>query len=385
MRRALDHPAARIMAIVILVIIVIITASQMYRRANRPGGYDFTSYLLSARALVQGENPYRTETRFPYIYPLTLATLLIPFTYLPYWLANGLWFLMNLGALWIALRLMRCMAIDIGKIPRARSLLPVITVLLLLTYNLLQNHFLNGQVNLVVLLCILVFFTQYRRGHGFLAGAALAMAIALKIMPALLLLFLAMRRAWKVMGYTLLATALLVFLPYPLLGSKLWVFYGHYIDSFWVERLLAPDPIVTPRLAYSLGATFAWIAGRASASPVLQALGMAAVLGSLLWIDARERFNEMGTFQLYLLAMLLISPMSEMHHLVFMLPALVLLMLWVHAGQRRLPQSTLWLLPASIVALVAGNAFKSGPLICLALLFLAAAEVRALRVDISGR
>ena len=52
-------------------------------RALRPGGIDLTSYLLSAQALSHGASPYRLPTPFPYLYPPTLAFLLIPLTAVP--------------------------------------------------------------------------------------------------------------------------------------------------------------------------------------------------------------------------------------------------------------------------------------------------------------
>src|SRR3954467_250331 len=59
---------------------------QAETKALRPIGNDFTSYLDAARALAHGHNPYLASERFPYSYPLTLAWLLIPVSYLPLWL-----------------------------------------------------------------------------------------------------------------------------------------------------------------------------------------------------------------------------------------------------------------------------------------------------------
>ena len=50
---------------------------QAFRMAYRDVGYDFTSYLLAARALRDGSNPYQLEMPFPYLYPLFPAFGLI--------------------------------------------------------------------------------------------------------------------------------------------------------------------------------------------------------------------------------------------------------------------------------------------------------------------
>lgn len=374
MRRWLDHPRARMVAMAVLALLLITTGMQMHRRASRPGGYDFTSYLLSARALAEGDNPYATKTDFPYLYPLTLATLLIPLSYLPYALANGFWFLLNVGALWIAIHLIANTAVEAGAIPSGRSRLPAITLMLILTYNLLQNHFLNGQVNLIVLLCMLLFQAAYTRGQRFRASLSLAFAIALKIMPGLLLLLLLVRRKWMMLAYTLLATAGLVLLPYLWRGTELWNYYAQYLDAFWIDRLLMPATVAQPRVAYSLGAVIARFGGPTRA---LQIAGTILVLATLLWIEIRDRREVQGRIGLYLLAMLLISPMSETHHLVFLLPSLIMLGLWLYGGEQTLPASTRWLYLLALGALLGGGLGKSGPLICLSLLLLGVSQRQA--------
>src|SRR5204862_207695 len=72
-------PAALAWAAVLCVVLF----AQTWVRAERPNGIDLTSYLLSARALLHGDSPYLLPTPFPYLYPATLAFLLIPLTFVP--------------------------------------------------------------------------------------------------------------------------------------------------------------------------------------------------------------------------------------------------------------------------------------------------------------
>ena len=72
---------------------------QAFRMAYRDEGYDFTSYLLAARALRDGGNPYQVAMPFPYLYPLFLAFALMPLTFVPYWLANAVWLVACLAGL----------------------------------------------------------------------------------------------------------------------------------------------------------------------------------------------------------------------------------------------------------------------------------------------
>src|SRR5262245_3076639 len=95
----------RILLILVAVISVVLCV-HMLLKAHRPQGYDFSSYLLSADALLQGKNPYQTESIFPYLYPLFLCFFLIPFLTLPYWLSSFLWFFINLLSLIYAARIL---------------------------------------------------------------------------------------------------------------------------------------------------------------------------------------------------------------------------------------------------------------------------------------
>src|SRR5206468_10420591 len=64
-------------------LVALVLLGQTITRASRPDGIDLTSYLLSARSLLHGASPYLLPTPFPYLYPPTLALLLIPLTFVP--------------------------------------------------------------------------------------------------------------------------------------------------------------------------------------------------------------------------------------------------------------------------------------------------------------
>ena len=74
-------------------------ALQTNGMAFRHGRADLWSYLLSAKALQSGGNPYATASPFPYIYPLFLAFVLVPLAVAPYVLAVWLWFAASVASL----------------------------------------------------------------------------------------------------------------------------------------------------------------------------------------------------------------------------------------------------------------------------------------------
>src|SRR4051794_37506156 len=87
---------------------VAVLFAQTWTRVQRPSGIDLTSYLLSADALRHGGSPYLLPTPFPYLYPVTLAFLLILLTFLPVLVTLLVWFALNsVAAVWSIRRLAR--------------------------------------------------------------------------------------------------------------------------------------------------------------------------------------------------------------------------------------------------------------------------------------
>src|SRR2546425_135045 len=107
-REVVESPRLHKALRVLLLILAVVFLAQTHRKAARPGGYDFTSYLQSAQALAAGADPYHTGTPFPYIYPLFLAFLLVPLTYVPSAVAVTLWFALGAACLHISLKRSAC-------------------------------------------------------------------------------------------------------------------------------------------------------------------------------------------------------------------------------------------------------------------------------------
>jgi hypothetical protein len=81
--------AASITAGLVLLGLTAVALRQPIGRAYRQVGNDLTAHLLSAQALLDGTDPYRIPVPQGYLpYPLTLATVLIPFVWLPRWMAQ---------------------------------------------------------------------------------------------------------------------------------------------------------------------------------------------------------------------------------------------------------------------------------------------------------
>jgi hypothetical protein len=95
----------------------------------------------------------------------------------------------------------------------------------------------HGNTNIFVLAAISLHLWLYRRGHDDFAGASLALAICLKMVPALFVLYWLYQRSWKVLGGVVVGLALLaVVIPIVALGP------GHAADLTheWLANLIVP-------------------------------------------------------------------------------------------------------------------------------------------------
>jgi len=161
-------------------------------------------------------------------------------------------------------------------------------------------------------------------------AGSLATAIAVKITPALLLGFLAVRRKWRAIALCLVLAAVLVLAPLALVGQGLAP-YRAYLDSFIVARVRG-EFLTHQGVRFSLNGILEKIAPAWGAAPWRRVLGGSLPLLGLALIEGvarrrRTRGGDVWVFCLYLLALPLATPMSEVHHLTYAFPALGLVLL----------------------------------------------------------
>jgi hypothetical protein len=356
--------------LLIVVTLIVILVLQGVNSACRDGGNDLGSYFLSSRTLWNGGNPYATGSPFPYIYPLFLAFAVIPLTALPCAASAVIWALLGLAALVGTLVLVRRHAV---VVPPAWLIL----ALCLVYYDVLQNNLVNGQVNLLVLvLCTLGF--HFSRGDRDLAAALFfGAAAAIKLTPLILLGYLLVRRRWRALGATVLVFLVLCLLPGLVPGVDLGSLYGEYGRGF-IGAKLAGGTEIPGHAGFSLTELMA-NAGLHLGSWAT-AFFLLLVPGATLWWDHRSGSrNDLRAFALYLLAILFVVPMSEVHHLVLALPGYVCL-----AGDATAPKTRTLrvLLIASLGIYLAGSLFwQEGPLYFLSLVLLVVGLIRGRNVD----
>jgi alpha-1,2-mannosyltransferase len=297
------------------------------RMAYQPGGNDFTVYLLAAQSLWEGSNPYLADLPFPYIYPLFLAFVFIPLVFIPYWLASAIWFFLCAASLVVAcLSLQRLASAESGT-ATGRHLAAAGLIAILLLFQPVQSGLLEGQVNTIVLLCMVMFYGSYTRKCPLPAGIWLGAAIAIKVLPAVLLLFLLVRRQYRIMLWTLLFALVFCTLPVVIAGRHFLAYYQSYLNVFlWPSMAhAAANCTLNFNLAGSLACLFPivprmWLK---IVSTLLVAAGLLAV--ELAAPRSRRPAWDIWCFCAYLVVCPLLSPMVEVHHFVLAAPAVFLL------------------------------------------------------------
>lgn len=172
---------------------------------------DFGVYARAAWAVRAGEDIYyhMDDHGWHYCYPPTFAILLAPLAnpyaflpqggYLPFAVSVAVWYLFSVMCVWYATHAMASAALPDAVRGSRRwwyaRLVPVYVALGGIGYTLAR-----GQVNLLLVALVAGAFAATVKGRRVAAGVWLAGAVALKMIPGLLLLFPVVRRDGRTLG-----------------------------------------------------------------------------------------------------------------------------------------------------------------------------------------
>jgi hypothetical protein len=269
-------------------------------------GYDLDAYLGAADRLVAGEQLYPAVDpdgitpvgAGAYFYPPLVAAAFVPLAQLPIAAARLLWFaalIVLAGAVGVAL------VHSLG--PHHREL----AAAAYLAYLPLLSELRFGNVNMVTLaLCLLAW---NRRDRPAIAGALLAAAIGLKLLPLALVVFLVAGGRWRIAAWAGTIALAAVAASWPWLGGA-WLDYVRVLGAIGTGAPAAgsnivPDLLAHPPLRYLLPAV---------------ALGVAALAG---WTARRRPSAETPAFRTALAAAPLLATTVWYPYLVLALPAIL--------------------------------------------------------------
>lgn len=334
-------------------------------------GYDFGIYYAAALALrdaphadiyslhviqVAARAHHAPVPTLPYLYPSLLAVLLLPLAVLPFPAALAVWnasilLLWLLGTALLARWIWR-IATDHLTSPTTRTDAGFFAVTLAIFLSLIYGPFWEalhlGQVSVLVFFLLLLAHLCMRGQRPYLAGAVLALAAGIKFFPLVLLGYYLLSGRRRVIWGALLGTALLALLilvstggaglaimrDLPAVAATDTTLYQNQ-SLAWVPLWLSLEAgghpgLVTTLLGYVLIAAvvipfaavmYASNRGIAKAAPPEPISGIVLSAQSTL-LDRGS--SDALAFSWALATMVLVSPVTWMHHDTWLLPAFIL-------------------------------------------------------------
>lgn len=307
----------------------------------RPPGYtDFAQEWLSARNYWAGDPVYlpqregllrRTGEDLPVVevwmpwnaHPPVAVLLALPFGLTSdYFAAHLAWNLLTFPLMPLALALV---ARELNlRVPWWGALA---CAALVVAWNAVQYQLHQGQLNCLILFVLVLAWVADRRGFAFGAGALAGLAAALKLFPALLLLYFVAGRKWRSAGALVLVAGALNLVALAAFGFAAFETY---------LRDVVPSLDVFRRAWRNLSLTgYFTRLGEALDAPQLGkliALGARALVALAVWVAARRARcarERDRAFALAVVAMVLASPIAWTHY--FVLLSFPLVVAWAGA------------------------------------------------------
>ena len=313
--------------------VAVVLLTHVLVRSFSTGLLDLRVYLTGGAVWLSGGELYAPSfpgpAGLPFTYPPLAAAMFGALTWLPFPVVALLW---TAGG--IALFTAACHVAaqhSESSVPKAGFGLAALCLLL----EPMRGTLDLGQVNLVLLglvaLDCLLPRTPWPR------GLLIGIAAAIKLTPAIFVLFFLLRRRWR--------PALTAAVTFVACGALGWLLAPRDSQRFWFDAML--DPKRVGGLAYSANQSLRGLLFRIGVDESAWLVLCLAVLALTVLLVPRIR-NELAAVVAVAAAGLLVSPVSWSHHWVWITPALLLL-----RGRTRLAAVALfaigphWLLPTA--------------------------------------
>ena len=301
-----------------LALVIAIECRDFISEALRHDEVDFGVYRAGGLALARGADVYAIHVgalRLPFTYPPAAAVLFAPLAAFDMRQAQAVWAVGSIIALWYVVRLSlrRYATSAVGG-----SLLATAAVFVVVAHsNPVRVGMWQGQINVFLLLLILADFCGCFRSLP--RGSLIGLAAALKLTPAFLIVYLLVVRRFRaaaVAAATFLSVALAAVAAGPSTSWRYW-FHGYFANA--------------PRagdLQYISNQSLHGLLVRLTGDPDRARLLWlsAAVLTAIAVLWAARRAHAERPWLAEALAMagiVLISPLSWVHHWILVLPLLI--------------------------------------------------------------
>jgi hypothetical protein len=333
------------------------------RTSNLELNNDFRSFYTSARSFLKGEDIYLNEdpneerpaTRndtiqvfHPNLNPPFFTLLVLPFGSLNYKFAFSIFSFLSVFsgviAIWTINRKL--------FFANSKQVLRPALVLYLAFFPTLAAVVL-GQISIYLLLILTIIWVVSRTGRDKTAGLLLGLALAVKLYTGLFLVFFLVRRRWRVVTWYIISFIILNLVSLFVLGINT---FKNYLDT--LRNIYWYDAVWNASFLGFSSRVFQNIYGSSYESParMVGLLLSLLLLAAILWVTWSDNKLTTGrlvlqrydlSFALYLVAMLLISPLGWMYYFpLLLLPFLIIWRIANQCNQIKLAKVTIaaWLL-----------------------------------------
>ena len=300
-----------------------------------PRRTDLTVFLRAAEAIRSGESIYLvTNARgWYYVYTPLLAILLVPFARLPLLANSFMWYMLSVGSLCGSVILSARLAPERSTGMRAAVLAGLLCI------PSLVESMTRGQLGVMTVFLAIAILYLYVREHVIWAGLILAFSVVLKVSPlAVLIVFFLVKREWKLVASFFLGLVFFAWvLPSIVIGSDQNWFYltewhrilshaasdAGYQSHIWSQLVTPFDQdnqslyTILTRWVWSSEADFItygnfWVRW---STRTFGALALASL--AFLSRHKKAQISQQRLvleYSLFPMLMLLVSPVSEIHH-----------------------------------------------------------------------
>lgn len=290
---------------------------------HAPYRIDIDVYRMGGRAWLNGTPLYADSTKFqtqagldlPFTYPPLAAIVFAPFAWLTLPTAGAAITVTTLVLLIVSMTIVLT-RLDVGTGWQSRAWLAAALVAPAVVFlEPIRSNFAFGQINVVLM--TLVIADCVPRKTPWPRGLLLGVAIAVKLTPAVFLLYFVLRRDVRAVLVTAASACAATVVGFVLAWRDSW--------TYWTETLHDTDRIGTATLNtnQNISGTLARLGLAEDQRFVLWAVACVAVLGLTVW--AAHRVLRAGQPVLALICVALfglaVSPVSWSHHWVWVLPA----------------------------------------------------------------
>lgn len=279
------------------------------------------------------------QTVSPYLYPPPSLLFFYPLTLVSYETARDWIFIGNHVCLILLLYLLLFKIFNTHVEYQPAVLLVLLAYML--HFNAVKDTLIHGQIDIVVLTLICVsWYSTKKNLNSFLTAGCLAAAILLKTYPALLIGFLLIKKRYREAIFTVAIVVGISAISIPILPPSAWNewllqvlpsgAFGHFPRGLYSSAVFANQSIngITSRM---------FVAGPLIPQPLVPSPIAAVVVPCILcgivvattayFVHKTSARHADGTineeFAAALAAMYLVAPFSWEHHLIFVLPAVI--------------------------------------------------------------